>query len=461
MARTTRSKANTSADSSESKSKSKSKSAASSNTQSRYELPPESTKPPIVFILPNKATKEARIVSLFNPRYQTPTRYLVCPETGIYEFTSIAAPKSTPRSWFIECSNTDDAQPKTSDDRSEFRAYVTNGAELYVATPLDPMFILLAAFADQRANTKDGKRMFISMDDHLDSIRDKSPHLSEILRWGKTRTLLETRMAAVCDTAEAGDETMFRFSEDKMSAEMLAKARNICEHGLPQSLEEKYVTKKLEAPIVGVKREATTLSTTQEQTETQVEISTPASGVSTPKVESADSQSSVESTETTATSASEASTAATSVVEESTTTVANTTTTTELLPALQASEEVVKLQRLRGALQFMCAKYMSKEHAAQLFSRLKTLELIDFTPLDAYLEKLNTLRQEAAASRSATDYSRKRPLDDDELAERAEKKRRKDEAEKRKKAGESRAVRDLKKVSTAGMKKMSDFFKKK
>ncbi|KAI1769381.1 hypothetical protein GGR53DRAFT_156580 [Hypoxylon sp. FL1150] len=458
MARTTRSKASASA-AEASDSKSKSKSTASSNTQSRYTLPAESTKPPIVFVLPKKATKDAKIVSLFHPRYQAPMRYLVCPETGIYEFTGIAAPKSTPRSWFIEHGNADDARSRTGDDSSAYRAYVTNGADLYVATPLDPVFLLLAAFADQSASTKDGKRMFVTIDDHLDSIRDRSPHLSEILRWGKTRTLLESRMAAVCDTVEAGDETMFRFNEEKMVGEMLAKARNICEHGLPKSLEEKHVTKKLEAPLVAVRKEATALSTTQEQEQTTVEVSTPTSGASTPKVESADSQSSVSSTETTTTSASDASTAATSVTEESTT-VATDTATTELAPVLLASEEVIKLQRLRGALQFMCAKYLSKEHATLLFAQLKPQQ-VDFAPLDAYLEKLNTLRQEAAAARSLTDYSRKRPLDEEEAAERAEKKRKKDEADKRKKAGESRGVRDLKKINTTGMKKMSDFFKKK
>ena len=71
------------------------------------------------------------------------------------------------------------------------------------------------------------------------------------------------------------------------------------------------------------------------------------------------------------------------------------------------------------------------------------------------------LRQEAQAARSAGgDYSsRKRGADGDE--ERAEIKRRKEEEEKRKKAGLSRGVRDLQKVNTAGMKKMSDFFRKK
>ena len=40
-------------------------------------------------------------------------------------------------------------------------------------------------------------------------------------------------------------------------------------------------------------------------------------------------------------------------------------------------------------------------------------------------------------------------------------KRKKDEEDKRQKAGESRGVKNLKKVNVTGMKKMSDFFKKK
>lgn len=86
---------------------------------------------------------------------------------------------------------------------------------------------------------------------------------------------------------------------------------------------------------------------------------------------------------------------------------------------------------------------------------------VDFAPLDTYMSELSRLKQEAAAARSAGDYGRKRVLDDEEVAERAEKKRRKDEDDKRKKAGESRGVKNLKKVNTTGMKKMSDFFKKK
>lgn len=357
-------------------------------------------------------------------------------------------------------------EEKTSKDDAELGAYITKGADLYVATLIDPMFLLLPAFADQSANTKDGKRMFVSSDDHLDSIRDKSPHLSEILRWGNVRTLLESRMAAICDTVDAGNESMFRFSEDKLLTEVLGKAQKMSEQPLPKSMEEKFVAKALEAPVVGIKRENTTTLSISQQTETQAQSETPAltstastSTASTPKPESVESQSSTSSTETTTTLVSEVSTTATSVVEESIT----TTTATELTPSLGASPEIIKLQRLRTAFNFICSCYIAPSQATHLQTKLKEQKpsAVDFAPLDTYLEGISKLRQELAAARSVGDYSRKRVLDEEEVADRAEKKRRKEEDEKRKKAGESRGVKNLKKVNTVGMKKMSDFFMKK
>ncbi|KAI1100800.1 hypothetical protein F4804DRAFT_34055 [Jackrogersella minutella] len=451
MARTTRSKASASAPKATKATKaSDSKSTTISDTKSKYPLPTESKNPPKLFILPTKATKDAKIVSLLNPRYAKPTRYLVCPETGIYEFTKIAAPKSTPRSWLIQYGDKDKAEEKTDEDSSELGAYVTKGADLYVATPVDPIFLLLPAFADQSTSTKNGRRMFVTSDDHFDFIREASPHLSDILRWGQIRTLLESRMAALCDTTEAGDETMFRFSEDKLLAEILGKARKMSERPLPKSMEEKFVIKTLEAPVVGVKRENTSFSQ-----QTNTETSAPASEASTPKVESGDSQSSASSTETTTSVASEASTAATSVAAEE--------STSEGLPALQASAEVIKLQRLRIALTFICSSYISPSQATLLQAKLAEAKPppVDFAPLDAYLEQVRKLKEEAAAARSMGDYSRKRVMDEEEMADRSERKRRKEDDDKRKKAGESRGVRDLKKINTTGMKKMSDFFKKK
>ena len=51
--------------------------------------------------------------------------------------------------------------------------------------------------------------------------------------------------------------------------------------------------------------------------------------------------------------------------------------------------------------------------------------------------------------------------DDETIEIRAEKKRKKEEEDNRKKAGVSMGLRKLQKVNTSGMKKMSDFFKKK
>ncbi|KAK7943192.1 uncharacterized protein PG986_012305 [Apiospora aurea] len=448
MARATRSKAA----SGSAAAKSSAATAPAPSNKSRYTLPTTATNPPKIFILPRKATSEARVVSLPNPRYNKPTRYLVCPETGIYEFTRITAPKSTPRSWLIDTSvnagtgaeNEEKPDPKKPEsDDSEFGAYVTKGAELYLATSIDPVFLLLPALvSDETARGEGGKKMFVESDDYFDQLSKASPHFSEILRWGSTRQLLESRMATVCDTVDAGGEPMYRFSKEKLLTEMLSKAKRMSENSLPPSMEEKFVAKALEAPVLGLKREDTTTTNSSD---------------STPKVEPAESQSSTEAAETMTSHASEASTAATSAADEEATVAASA-----LKASMQASPEVTKLQRLRVAFSFICSSYIVPSQVSQLKQQLsEQKKLVDFSPLDDYLAQVAKLRQEAASSRSMGDYSRKHVLDEEELMDRAEKKRKMEEDEKRKKAGESRGVKNLKKVNTSGMKKMSDFFKKK
>ncbi|KAK7752210.1 hypothetical protein SLS62_005744 [Diatrype stigma] len=478
MARTTRSKAGAGKSST---TPNTTTTTSNTSSQSRYILPSESASPPKLFILPNKATKEARIVSLLNPRHSKPARYLVCPETGIYEFTKVAAPKSTPRSWLIEGGAPNTLEEKADDNGAEFGSYVTKGADLFVATPIDPLFLVLPALA---AASKSEKRFFLASDDHFDSILQASPHLSEILKHENVRRILESRMAAACETSQGNGELMFRFSEEALLSELLSKAKKMAEQPLPKSMEEKFVTKPLEAPMLGVKREAT-LSVSQDQTDAATTTQTPESATTPSAAESSESQSSVASAETAATTASktsDASTTATSVtsttvaVKEGGTSAAETTATAEVAAtAVQASAEIVRLQRLRTAFQFICSRYVAADLAADLKKRMSAAPGpqdsergtgvgvgVDFAPLDDYLAQIARMRQEALAARSlGGDYARKRALDDDEAAERAEKKRRRDEEEKRKKAGESRGVRDLKKVNTNGMKKMSDFFKKK
>ncbi|KAI1343067.1 ribonuclease H2, subunit B [Xylariaceae sp. FL0016] len=440
-----------------------------STSASRFTLSQASENPPKIFILPRKAKKDARIVSLLNPRYNKPTRYLVCPETGFYEFTRVAAPTSTPRSWLIDFDRSsqngegeEGPGKRSAEDEEEFNTYITKSADLFIATPIDPLFLLLPVFTPTSSTAKSEKKMFVSLDDHLDTIQPSSPHLWEVMRWGEgsIRSLLESRMAAVCDTADAG-ETMFRFSEGKLLEEMLSKAKCMGEDGLPKSMEEKFVAKPLEAPVLGIKREASMTKAEANPTREESGASTPI-----PKSETGESQASVSSTDTRPSLISDVSSASAATVATSIGETEEAAAAITLAPSMTASDEVVRLQRMRVALNFLCSSYIPPNLGAVLKKNLSSpppsvTPTIDFAPLDAYLKQLSQMRAEAMASRSADDYSRKRVLDDEEVAERAEKKRRKDEEEKKKKAGESRGVRDLKKVNTGGMRKMSDFFKKK
>ncbi|KAK8053478.1 ribonuclease h2 subunit b protein [Apiospora saccharicola] len=287
--------------------------------------------------------------------------------------------------------------------------------------------------------------MFVESDEYFDQLSKASPHFSEILRWGNIRQLLESRMATVCDSVDAGGELMYRFSQERLLAEVLSKTKRMSEKSLPPSMEEKFVAKALEAPVLGLKREGTMATATTHS-------SAPAL-----KLESTESQSSTRSTETATSHTSEASTTATSVADEEAAAAASA-----LKASIQASPEVTQLQRLRIAFSFICSSYIIPSLVTRLKQQLlEQKELVDFSPLDEYLAQVAKFRQEAASSRSMGDYSRKHVLDEEELMDRAEKKRKMEEDEKRKKAGESRGVKNLKKVNTTGMKKMSDFFKKK
>ncbi|SPJ77199.1 uncharacterized protein FTOL_06299 [Fusarium torulosum] len=398
-------------------------------TTSKFSLSTRAENPSKVFILPSKATSEARIVTLPNPRHGRPARYLVCPETGIYEFIKVATPKTTPRSWLIE--TTSESTPANNSSKTG----VSMGQDLYLATLIDPLFLVLPALTETQSKGSEEKRLFLSSDDHFDKLPQDSSHLSEILRCDKTRKLIESRMAVVCDTVEAGDESMFRINENKLANAILEKAKRMREGGLAPSMEEKFVKKALEAPILVQKRQKTDTTT----------IAKPES--QTPTAESTDSQSTVATAES---EASQPSTAVTSFTEE--------TVTESIISAIEASADILELQRLRIAFSFICSSYVAVTLTAQLETVLKKEAMVDFTPLDDYLAKLAKLRAEAMAAHSI-DYSRKRGLDEDE--DETLVKKRKMEEEKKKKSLESRGVRDLKKVNTKGMKKMSDFFKKK
>ncbi|KAK4158392.1 hypothetical protein C8A00DRAFT_10853 [Chaetomidium leptoderma] len=412
-----------------------------SPSSSVYTLPAECDNRPKLFILPKSATSSARIVTLQHPRYNKPTRYLVCPEAGFFEFTSISPPKSAPRSWLIQKTGTGTAAD----------TQITQSPALHLATPYDPLFLLLPALLCSGTNNTDQqqqqqpkkKRMFLSLDDHVDALPDlPSSHLSQLLRTcDGTRRRLEARLETVCDMVAAGDEAMYRVNETKLLRAVLEKAKKVVGDGkLPGSMEERFVRRELEAPVLGVRvgSRAVVAAVVVDDAEA-ADISSSGSG-GTPASAGEESQESASSS---------VETAATSVVADE-----------DVASAMTASEEVVKLQRLRVAFNFICSSYVAPAIAEMLKQELAKATLINFKPLDEYLERLAKLRQEAAAART-TDFSRKRAVDDEEEDERAEKRRKKEAEEKAKKTNVSRGVKNLMKVNTSGMKKMSDFFKKK
>ncbi|KAF4124364.1 Ydr279p protein family (RNase H2 complex component) [Geosmithia morbida] len=399
-------------------------------SSSKIQLPPRTESPPKLFVLPTKATKDAAVITLPHPRHAKPSRYLVCPETGFYEFTRIASPKNTPRSWLIASERADATTTAGGRPTSSIDGQAVSCADLFIATPMDPMFLLLPSLAESVVgkNVEGQKRLFLSSEDYFDNLPSESSHLGEILRWNKTRALLESRMAAVCDTVEAGDELMYRLSRDKILATCLEKARCLVEgDALPPSLEKQFVTRVLQAPVINQKS-----ASNQTRNVTEAAESDEPTTQQEPKT-SGDSS-----------------------------TAAADGESGEVEQAIKPTDEIVKLQKLKVALDLICQRLVSPELTAWLNEGLRDPGAggVSFAPLDQYLAKLEELRAEAVASRSIGDYSSKRLRDEEEEEVRELKKKKADE-EKRRKANESRGVRDLKKVNVSGMKKLSHFFQKK
>ena len=421
---------------------------------------PQAQDAPKVLVLPDGASPEARICTLSHPRTLTPSRYYYDPGKGLYEFTSVVAPRSTYRSWLIgrhtrfvnqkdyaspgEASTTRE-KPKpdgvAANDRPISDGYIVKNAEIMIATPMDHLFLLLPSFTlESSSKSPTSKRLFLSADDLLERLSEKSKHLIYVSSHEQTRLAMEQRMRAVCDTVDAGDEKMYRLSDEKLLRELVWKAKTMVAKGLPASMEERFIRKALETPVMVVKHEE---SFVPEVTMSQNEMTTPESIVS----EAVDSQASTASADSTASG------------------VSGTTEITVpegITPATNASE-LYHLLRLRTALSYIISSYIPPAVAKPLNALITSgKSLVDFTILDERLADIAKMRAEALTSRSLGDFSRKRSMyeDDDAAVTRAENKRRKDEDEKNKKAGQSRGIKDLKKVDTKGMKKMSDFFGK-
>ena len=418
-----------------------------SKALNRVVLPSSDEEPYEIFVLPSETSRDARFVSLRNPRDGARCRYFFCPRKGLFEIVRSSATSIDPRSiMFAPYAEVTTPAPAIDDGlatkaadfgSADFKGHVNKSADVFVCTPYDPVFILLPLLCRSTSNDKDQPRkgLFQPLDDLLDEQLDDDKHLRHVLSHSIFRPRLLSAMHQICDSVDAGDEQMFRLSMSKLRDYILQKAQRVVEKGLPPSLEERFVTRTLEVPVVSVKREESSASSANEIVETVSRGPTP---------DMSESQSSVAST-ITSTAVSEASSATSIGISVHT-------------PA----ENLLHLQRLRTVISFITASYMDQVLAAKLTTSTHDSNAWpDFRPVEEHLRQVAKLRAEALATRSVSDFSKKRNFDDDEATEgRLEKKQRQEEEEKRKKSQESRGVRNLKKVNVSGMKKMGDFFAK-
>ncbi|MCJ1464602.1 hypothetical protein MMC07_003215 [Pseudocyphellaria aurata] len=428
-------------------------------------MAPSEDSPLRLFILPQKASRNARFCTLAHPRTSQLSRYYFCSETGLYELTRIAAPKAVCQSWLLSTEEKSvvrvsngveekdlvggrpeqvsvKAEDGNEDTEDKSIGYVVMDPEVFVATPIDLLFLILPAFLTKSSSSKSPvlKNVFLSLEDLLESLRDNSKHLDQTLCHDDLRQGIEARIVQVCDMVKAENETMYRLNLHKLLQELLFKAKEAVALGLPASMEERFIRKALEVPTMALKREESWISEQSKGSQETNSDSRPS--------DSTASQSSATTVETSFSISS-----------------ANTAITTpDVEPPERKDDTLAPLLRLRTALSYIISSYLPSILATSLNTKLcSATSPVDFAQLNRHLAHLSALRAEALASRSMSDFSRKRNLEeDDEVAEaRAEKKRKKEEEEKRKKAGESRGLRSLKKVDVSGMKKMSDFFGKK
>ncbi|KAJ4382391.1 hypothetical protein N0V86_002726 [Didymella sp. IMI 355093] len=233
-------------------------------------LPAPTPNPPKLFVLPKDTSEDARIVTLDDPATSTPSRYYFCPSKGFYEFTRIAAPKKACRSWLITRQDAPNTQGATQEGAEESKdaeteaetglgsGFITKDASLFLATPIDLLFLILPALAPRSA--KEEKQHFLELDDYTDKLAASSHHWRTLLTHHPSlKSMLEKKMRTICDTVDAGDETMYRVSHTKLLAVLMAKAERMVKNGLPPSMEDKFVKTALEIPVMSIRREESTL----------------------------------------------------------------------------------------------------------------------------------------------------------------------------------------------------------
>jgi len=415
----------------------------SESTKAPKSLPPPDPHPNKVFILPKSTSGSRRLVSLKCPAKSTETQYLFDSEQGFLEIKRIGDSRTIPRSWLLVRVSEDDeaatvagAEEKNSKSsefspHSELAGYISRNQDLFVATPMDPLFFLISILSPTGVAAKNSSsNKFLTLDDHIDSVGDVPKAFEQCLRNKACREKVVERLRACCDTVEAGEDSMFRISHEKLSKIIYSKATALAKGGLPPSLEARFVTRILHVPMISKSKAVPETDTEAGKGASQDTLVASESQINDAPAAAVDSQ--------------------TTLAEEPEVTTAT------------ASEEVTHLLRLKTALQFILRSYVRPDLHDTILSSIKSTSLVDFAPLDAHMAMIETAHAEVKALRAISDnISRKRSAEDEELAAEREDKHRKKEEEDKRKKNASKGVKDLAKVNTKGMKKMSAFFTKK
>ncbi|KAK6354773.1 hypothetical protein TWF696_003909 [Orbilia brochopaga] len=460
---------------------------------------------PRVFVLPagdNDGDVAHTLLTFRHPNTAAPTRYLLHhpPATKdvdvdvdtpfLYEILKIANPVHGARSWLItpdippldiptdvvrdddpipeadeDAENPDADTEESKDDNDNDKedapndktSLVIKDAHLFITTPVDPLYLLLAHLSADKTS-----RNFLSLDDLLDG-HPASATWSQILtRHPSSQKALAARLLLICDTVSAGDETMYRVNHDKLTNLLISRVEAVAK-ALPTSLTN-HINRKLSKPLsaqaaVGTwKRQAPTNPTdgiiNDKELEEEVlqETGESADTATGDTQDAADAQLRREASRLNLNE------------DESTSTPqpaddASVTQPPDAPEDLLPPPEIQYLASLTHAVQFM-QSYLSPALYTALEKELHTRHPLD--PLERYQEELKELRAAATAAMDMSMAHTKRTIEDleggvtKEEAER-EKKRKKKEDDAKKSVG----VRKLEKVNTRGMAKMTSFFKKK
>ncbi|KAF8462988.1 ribonuclease H2, subunit B [Kalaharituber pfeilii] len=400
--------------------------------------PPQAAHPnAAIFIVPSAQASDPAdltVVALPHPATQAPTRYLLHSSLGLHEIKKITLPISVPRSWLVLPSPCENGGGKRSDGtESPMGAGQTvPDSSLYICTPIDPLFLLVGHLLSLSH--------FLPLDDILDPLIESSKHWGKILKANtKSEGLIKARIRSICDSVDAGGEMTYRINKNKLMKVLVEKCRRMVKgDSFPTSMEEEFVKKALTKPIGG---ESTLRLADEEKRNKKEEENEASEGTKdeiapqppTPKDSFADSQDS-------------------SLPKSISTLAINP------FPEPNIPPEISHLMRLRISAQFL-SSYLSSSVATELSSHLATVH--DFTPLDNYIADIAKMKQELFVMR-AGDYSIKRSIEEEGEAEsKRKRKREEEEEEKKRKKNLSSGVKNLAKVNTKGMMKMTAFFKKK